>query len=702
MAKLIRQTSFSTGEVDQVTWKRTDINEYLTAAQSLLNCEVGTTGLAKKRKGTEFMLDVTAYANPNSRMYEFVDKNDNYYIVMSANGHFYVFDAPSDSVQVVTGRGNNVVTKRGTNVVAISNGLPFVQAIVTPYITTDLDEIDYTQDNDTLILTHPNYAPGRIYISSYATSPPTFAFQYLDIYPLPSYDFSTINYNNFNVTLSVTGTPPTLTFQFTGVGADPGFNNDWIGGEIIGGGVSATSPIGYAIITAVSYSGSGGGTVTFTAIVQLPFETDSTRYARKGSQYSIRQPAWSATLGYPAKVTFYQNRLWLANTNALNTTVFGSRINAPIDFDVATGRDTDAIVYTIGQSNSGDITWMNGGKQLEIYCENYEFACPQDDNAALTPSTFSIRQQSSYGASTKLKPVTYINDSYYANKTGKAVINFHFNGVGLTYVASNVSAASSHLVKNPSNRALLRGDDTSQDNFIYFLNHSDSTLSAFQFASEYKLAALTPVTFQDNIGLIDIVTVDNQIFILKFYELTRTYAIERFTPDIKTDSSRERPMASNGLVTGLSMLNGYTVQVVYQNQDFGQYLVSDGQITVENPGLIADTVSVGLLYDVEIIPMYPYASPSSAPLMKNLSRIYVDYFESLNFYINGKLVPYQNFADIQAGLPLQPQTDTAVFAPVSGWNRNIKGVNDAIVIRQSSPFDLQILAIGYQIEMAII
>jgi hypothetical protein len=702
MTKMIRQTSFSTGEVDQVTWKRTDINEYLTAAQSLLNCEVGTTGLAKKRKGTEFMLNASAYANPNSRMYEFIDKNNDYYILMSANGHFYVFDAPNDEVQVVTMRGNNVVTGRGTNVVARSNGLPFVQDIVTPYITTDLDQIDYTQDNDTLILTHPNYAPGRIYISSYATSPPTFAFQYLDIYPLPSYDFNSINYNNFNVTLSVAGSPPTLTFQFTGVGADPGFTNAWIGGEIIGGGVSETSPIGYAIITAVSYSGGGGGTVTFTGIVQLPFETNPTLYARKGSQYSIRQPAWSAALGYPAKVLFYQNRLWFGNTKTLPSTVFGSRINAPINFDVATGRDTDAIVYTIGQTNSGAITWMNGGKQLEVYCQNYEFACPQDQNAALTPGTFSIRQQSSYGASGKLKPITYINDSYYSNKTGKAIINFHYNGVGLTYVASNISAASSHLVKAPTNRALLRGSDTSQDNFVYFLNPDDDTLTAFQFANEYKLAALTPVTFQENVGLVDIVTIDNEIFILKFYDLTNTYTIERFNTLIKTDSYRPASMASSGLVTGLDMFNGYTVQVVYLNQDFGQYLVVDGEITVENPNLISDTVFIGLLYDVEIIPMYPFAGVAAAPFMKNLSRIYVDYFESLDFNINGKLVPYQNFADIQAGLPLQPQTDTAIISPVSGWNRNIRGINDAVVINQSSPFDLQILAIAYQVDMAVI
>lgn len=693
--KMIRQTMFNTGEVDVVTWKRTDVNEYLTAAQSLLNAEVGTTGLAKKRKGTSLLFNATGYAQFNSRMYEFVDKLGNYYVLLSANGFFYVFQTPGDGVQVITSRGNNVVTGRGTNVVAFAENITFLQAIPTPYLTGDLDNIDYTQDNDTLIITNPNYAPGRIYITAYnGVNPPTFAFQYLNIYPLPSYDFNNINYNNFTVALSVSGSN-VITFQFTGVGANPGFTNAWIGGQIIGGGATDIDPVGYAIITAVSYSASGGGTVTFTGNVQIPFQT--TNYATQGSQYSVRQPAWSAALGYPAKVLFFQNRLWLGNTQSLNNTVFGSRINAPINFDVGTGRDTDAIVYTIGQTNSGAILWMNGGKQLEIFCQNFEFACPQDQNTALTPSTFSIRQQSSYGASPLLKPITYINDSYYSTKTGKALINYHFNGIGLTYTSSNISVASSHLVKAPSNRALQRGSDTSQDNFIYFLNPDDDTLTAFQFATEYKLAALTPVVFSQDVELVDITTINNVVYILKYYPLSLQYTIEEFDDTTRIDCNFNASMASSGLVTGLNLLNGYTVQVVYKNQDFGQYLVQNNQITVNNPQAIADTVMIGLLYDVEITPMYLFSEPAGAPFKKQMTRIYVDYFNSLNFYINGNLVPYQNFADIQAGLPLVPQTDTAIVAPFSGWNRFA-----TFSITQSSPFDLQITSIGYQISSAVI
>jgi len=672
-----RQTTFTFGEVDRLVWKRTDIAEYLTACQSLKNMEVGTTGLARKRKGTSLVALITDYCEPNSHIYEFVDKDGNYYAIVSrSGGSWAVFSATTDPDDFI-----------------------FVQDISgMPYQSADLDFIDYTQDSDALILTNSLYKPARIFISAYGMGYPTFTFEYLNIYPQPSYDFNTINYNATTVTITPVGTTE-LDIKFAGLPAGTVYDNAWVGGEIIGGGATEIDPIGYGIIETVTQA-SPGADVTFRVLIQIPFLTVG--YSTSGSQYSIRQPAWSAALGYPAKTLFFQNRLWFANTPSLSNTIFGSHINSPINFDVGTGRDTDAIVYTIGQTDSGSILWLNAGKQLEIFSQNNEFACPQDQNIALTPASFSIRQQSSYGASNLFKPISYINDSYYINKTGIAFINFHFNGIGLTYQSTNVSVASSHLIKAPDSRALLRGSDTSQDNFVYLLNKSDDTITAFQFASEYKLAAFSPIEFQDNVELVDIVTINNSVYILKFYSLTSEYTIEKFAEDTRIDCRFPMAMDNTGLVTGLDLLNGYTVQVVYQNQDFGEYLVVGGEITVDFPQTGTVIVQIGLLYNNEVIPMYPFVDPIASPFKKQVVRLYVDYYNSLDFNINGKLVPYQTFAEIQAGLPLTPKTDTAIITPVYGWNRFDSNGVPIISITQSSPFDLQILAIGYQIAGAVI
>ncbi|WP_010597619.1 hypothetical protein [Rickettsiella massiliensis] len=348
-------------------------------------------------------------------------------------------------------------------------------------------DLDYTNDNDSLILVHKEYPPARITIKDYDKS--LFIYEVLNLYPLPAYDFGDVIYNKGDA--SISGDAHTITLTLTNA---PGFTDDWIGGQIIGGGTTEVSPLGYAIITKVAYQ---ADKVIFTGKVQIPFLINGA--STSATQYSVRKAAFSQNMGYPSKVIFFQNRLWFANTKTLNNTIFGSKINAPVNFDVGVGQDTDAIIYTLGQSDSGGIVWMNGGKQLEIYTANYEFVAPQEQNTGLTPGTFSVRQQAAYGVSEKLKPISYLNDSYYLNKTGNAIINFRFQGLGQSYLASNISQAASHLVKNPVKAVLLRGTDTSQDNFIYFLN-PDHTITTFQFAHEVNLAALTPMTFNPPYG----------------------------------------------------------------------------------------------------------------------------------------------------------------------------------------------------------
>lgn len=688
MPNVVTQRMFSLGEVDVELYKRADSEGYLTGAQSLLNMEVGVTGLCKKRKGTKFLLNVTSQVDINSQLYEYVDKNQNYFIIMSA---------PSG-----TGWWAFPVNSNGTI------GIP-INITGTPYTSAELPFVDYALTNDSLVLSHPNYPPARIYISTY---PNTFTYQVLQIAPYyPVYDFGTINYNAFTAAFT---NPTSTTFQLvlTGTGAG-NFTTDWINGQIVAVGADPTQPLGYGIITAVT---PGVNTVTFVGNVVVPFASPS-NMPTVGSQYSIRQPAWSASLGYPTCVAFYQNRLWFANTPNLPSTMFGSVLNQPVSFNVGVGGDTDAIVYSIGQTNAGQILWMNGGKQLEIYSENFEFACPQNEGSGLTPSTFAVRQQSSYGAHDLIKPITYINDSYYVAKNGNAIINFHFNGIGLTYQSSNISLQSQHLVKSPHNRAILRADSVSQDNFIYYLN-PDSTITAFQFASEFKLAALTPIDFNtnpnNNIGVFDVCSVNNVVYMLKSYSSNNIFALEQFDEEVRVDSWFPATMDSAGNVTTLSVpltnLNGYFVSVTFTNngllQDLGVSKIVNGVLVADNPNGYSGTVMVGLLYTVDLRPMYitpgstKYKSASGSVYdFKSLNRIYVDYVNSLDFYINGTHVDFWNFNQIQASdsFAIAPKTDSAIISVQAGWNRFF-----TFDITQESPFDLKITGISYQIVSNLI
>lgn len=720
MTTPINQKLFTAGEADVSVWKRTDMEAYQHAAQSLLNMNVGTTGLAKKRPGTTFATDVTGCAIPQSRIFEFVDKNGNGYVVLLANQKICIYAPTGFSEQefVVTERmtggiPNQVVTSRGNDVVA--GGLSNEQTITVdvngnpvPYTAADLASIDYSLDNDVLIFVHPNYSPARLYISSY--SPVTFAYQVLvpnivgvqnSINPLPSFDFNNVNYSDYVVGGTAGTTTAAITFHNPN-GPLTGFTSaDWSGGILVAAGNDPTQPLGYGFISSVS--GESTSTVTFNLIVQIPF---ATVLPTSGRQWSVQQPAFSAKQGWPSCVLFYQSRLWFANTSSLPDGIFGSKINNPLNFDVGVGHPTDAIVYVVGINGSGVIEWLNAGKQLEIFMEKVECAVPQDQNVGLTPSTFAVKQQTSFGTSVTFKPQVYLNDTYYLSRTGTSIQNFHFDGVGLSYTASNISLSSQHLVKNPFNRALVQGDAISQDNFIYFLN-PDNTITTFQFASEYKLAALTPMEFNHRfppgtsnpypVSVLDICSVNNEAYILKQYPNNGNYTLEFIDDTVRMDCVIASNMDSAGVITGLDELNGYKVQVLWNGQDYGSAIVASGTVTVYNPLGNVGAVQVGLLYDVELRPMYIFAGANESDYFKNISSIYVDYDNSLNFYIDGVLVPYQTFAQVQAQLPPVPATGTAINRPVNGYNRF-----QTFSITQTAPFDLQVLGIMYQVEAVIV
>jgi len=174
---------------------------------------------------------------------------------------------------------------------------------------------------------------------------------------------------------------------------------------------------------------------------------------------------------------------------------------------------------------------------------------------------------------------------------------------------------------------------------------------------------------------------------------------------IGTSMNAPPAMSQLSLISGLDHLNGYYAEITFDNQDYGQSLdvngnpapVTGGVCYVFNPNGAYGHVTVGLIYNVQLSPMYVFAGAEGADYYKQITRIYVDYYLSLDFEINGVTVPYQNFIRIQDGIPLEPLTGTAVFPAVSGWNRFY-----TFNITQESPFDLQVTSIAYQIDAKII
>ena len=113
------------------------------------------------------------------------------------------------------------------------------------------------------------------------------------------------------------------------------------------------------------------------------------------------EAAWSATRGYPAVCTFHQNRLWLAGSTELPTTIWGSKVSGFFDFGLGTSLADDALADTLDTDQYNKITNIFSGRQLQIFTTGGEF-----NNAApiITPADSEWRKQTGYG-SKRIRPI---------------------------------------------------------------------------------------------------------------------------------------------------------------------------------------------------------------------------------------------------------------------------------------------------------
>jgi len=664
----IRQDAFSVGEVDEVNYLETQSPFYLKALKKAENFLINDTGKAVKRTGFRNINTLSNEAigpdlTDQSRMFPFFAKEGGHYIIIATDLKFHFYSIFDDM---------------------------FKTPIDTPYTNDQLNDLDFTTTtNNVVLFVHSEHIPARLTeaIGVFTYTPLNFAI-------LPAYDLNTVDYNSSTAVLSG-GTTAEFTLTVDG---SLSFTTAWVGGVVIGEfGNSIEEPNGYGIITEVT----PGATTIFKGTVKIDFKDGN----YKGRDFSIRQPVFTPALGFPSVVTFFQNRIFYANTITLKNTIFGTQINKFDNLDVGVGRDTDAIIYTIGYKDAGEITHLNSGKQLEIFTLNHEYVVPQPDGQAVTPSNFSAPRQSSYGTDPTFKPLTYENNSYFLGRGGTSLFRFKFEGIGRDYSSENVSVLAEHLIKNPNRGVLLQSTTFAQENYLFMHNPTDASLTAYQFSDVARINAFTDITFgtQFEVQPHDLANVNNDLYML--VELTLQSSQKRLLAkyvenDVHHDMYIDVTVPENGIVTGLSDYEGYTVSVLLLGgiEYLGDYLVTGGQITIDNPGFPrAGDGTVGITYNCALTPLSLLAGEKSTDALKKSSYVYVDYFQSLDFKINGKIVPFQTFEQIQSGVPLLPTSGRARIGTSKGW-----GLSEDLFITQTTPLFLTILAIAYQIEGELI
>jgi len=465
-------STFNAGEWSADLYGRVDLAKYRNACQTLKNFIPLAQGPVTRRPGTRY---VAATKNDGAvRLIQFEFSTTQAYIIEAGDGYFRFF---KDRGQIVT-----------------APNVPY--EIVSPYLLADLPGLKWAQSADVLYLCHPNHPPRKLTRTGHT------AWQLIDI---EFNDGPYLDANTSAITLqpsALTGTAITITAApnnkaITGATASPagliritsashGFSTkdrviisgvagtteangvwtiarvnanafDLIGSKFTNAYVSGGNISPYLFVSTdvgrlirIQHGATWGmAKVTgFTNAWTVTCEV-LRDFGATTAQKAWRLGAWSESLGWPSCVTFYEERLFFANTRSQPQTLWGSMSGAYETFapTAADGSVSDdhALSFTISDDRVNAIRWMSAGKTLAVGSLGGEFVVSASNlNEGLTPSNISVHRETTIG-SADMQPVRIGGAVLYVQRARRKLYEMSYSFEADSYAAPELTLMARHL-----------------------------------------------------------------------------------------------------------------------------------------------------------------------------------------------------------------------------------------------------------------
>ena len=433
------QTSFNTGEVDPKTYGRVDYDRMKSALKVCLNSIPRITGSVTRRPGTH-VCDEVKDSTKATRCYKFkystvqayvLELGDQY--VRFKKNHAPIYDLtltitaataanpvvvtytgtdPSNGdhldiasvagmtelngrrfkVANVNGGSNTLelqtvdgINVNGTSFTAYTSGgtASRVYTLTTPYLESDLFQLKFTQNADTLYIWHPSYQERtlvRTTDSSWTLSTTTL----IDGPYLP------VNTTATTMTPSAaTGAGVTLTASaVTGINSGQGFLTTDVGRLIR---LKQGTVWGYCLVT---------GWTSTTVVTVTVINTLTTTAAK----VNWRMGLYSDTTGYAACGSFYGDRLYRGGVPYVPDRLDGSKVSSYLDMSTtdADGTVTNehGVSFRLNSDDVQTIRWMRGlstGMAVGTF-EGEWLVTPSANQEAITPTNINAKQATSWGS----------------------------------------------------------------------------------------------------------------------------------------------------------------------------------------------------------------------------------------------------------------------------------------------------------------
>jgi hypothetical protein len=442
---------------------------------------------------------------------------------------------------------------------------------------------------------------------------------------------------------------------------------------------------------------------------------------------------------WPRTVTFFEDRLFLASTNLGPDLIYGSRVGSLVDYDILSASDappedpaaatdpnpqsevlaTSALSIGISGNEVAQIQWIRPSQRNLVVGTTrsiYQVSSVNQNGVFGPTEAISARPTNAIG-STRVGLVNVRDRVFFLLPSEERLFQLGFQLQADGFVASELSLFNSDIYAQGIIDANLQIDPeqiywaVTRENKLVSLT-VDEQQRVFAFAEHEIGASLAggDATVESVATIPDISEGEDQIWLVVSRTIngSPTRYIEYIGAGFEAGDGDEEQHyvdagiitgAGVGTITGLDHLEGETVQVLADGGYIGDFTVTAGTVTFDDPGFAYSEAHVGLQYSSEVHTMpIVVRDPQGSSFSKRHRVSHVNTFlvrsvggevaGGPSSQLNWRLIKMRTASD-PIGQSLTPKTDLFQTLIEASPGRNI-----IIGLRHNVPFNLELAALG--------
>jgi len=583
----------------------------------------------------------------------------------------------------------------------MSGGVPY--EIVNPYAEADLFDLHYVQSADVLTIVHPNYPPQELRrLGALSWTLTTLSFAAPIAAPsapeaTPTGDGAgTLSYSYVVTTVAADGVSESAQSA-----AATCTNNIFTTGNF--NTISWTAVTGAARYNVFKMQGGLYGYIGQTTTLSVKDDNIAPDLSKTPPLYDV---VFSGAGDYPASVSYFEQRRCFAGTTnkPQNIWMTKSGTESVMSYSLPI-RDDDRIAFRVAAREANTIRHIVPLTQLLLLTSAAEWRVTSLNSDAITPTTISVRPQSYIGAN-NVQPVVINNTLLYPAARGGHIRECAYNWQANGFISGDLSLRAPHLFDNLDITSMAYSKAPLP---IVWMVSTSGKLLGVTYVPEQQIGAWH---WHDTDGVFEscaVIAEGSEDILYCVIRRTINGSSVRYIERMVSrqfvdpadaffvDAGLTYSGAPATTISGLSHLEGKTVNILADGAVHPQLVVTSGSITLQQA---ASKVQVGLpiIADAQTLPVALQVDNGFAQgRYKNVNKAWLRVFRSSGVFIGpdtDNLVEAKQRTTEAYGTPPALKSEEIPILLTPSWSDS-----GQISIRQSEPLPLTLVSLTLEVAL---